>query len=325
MPNPSARTFGFELEYASGARAMLPLVYNQGLCRMTEFHRYHCDCEQCIVRNPYSDGPPAPDLHAQTDSTADGEFISRILDDFDDLQRIAAGMTECATQANATTGPRCGLHVHVGLNYSPSSTRYDHTANQLIATTYLAYERYFTEIVAPGRSQQKRDMNTTLMQALRAYVTDGYASGDPEYWKQVGRLSIGQTLSEVISRDRHVDLNYSRYGTVEFRVFNATNSPWRIELACRMAVAFVEATPGLSALVEASVRGSTSWPVGCDSPWGEIVRPAWSALPAPHPTKRPTVSMDAFIDALADVDPLVRPLIERQRSYMRARYARQVS
>lgn len=316
MPTPSARTFGFELEYASGALATLRALHAQGVTRMDSFHRYHCDCDQCAVTDRGYGTPP--DLHAQTDSSADGEFISRVLNDWDDLQRIAKLLTDAATAAGATTGPRTGLHIHVGL--LP-----DREANRLVASTYLAYERYFTEIVAPGRSQQKRDMNTTLMQAMRAYVVDGYANGRPEYWKSLGRLGVGDVLAETIGRDRHVDLNFSRYSTVEFRVFNATNSPWRIELAARMAVAFVEATPVLSALVEASLRGSTAWPVGCDSPWGEIIRPAWSTLTAPHPTKRPTVSMDAFVDALTDVDPAVRPLIERQRSYMRARYAKQVS
>lgn len=316
MSDPSARTFGFELEYASGALATLRALHAQGVTRMDGFHRYHCDCDQCVVTDRY--GSPPPDLHAQTDSSADGEFISRVLNDWDDLVDITEKLTSAATLAGATTGPRCGLHIHVGLAGSGD-------ANNLIATTYLAYERYFTEIVAPGHSQQKRDMNTTLMQAMRSYVVDGYANGGPDYWKQLSRLSSGQVLREAIHRDRHVDLNYSRYGTAEFRVFNATNSPWRIELAARMSVAFVAAVPELSALVEASLRGSTAWPVGCDSPWGEIMRPAWSSLVAPHPTKRPTVTMDAFVDALADVDPAVRPLIERQRSYMRARYAKQVS
>jgi len=319
MPNPSARTFGFELEYASGANATLRDLYGQGVVKMDHFHRYHCDCVQCWVQDRHGEGHPVPDLHAQTDSSADGEFISRILNDWDDLQRITKQLTEAATSAGATTGPRCGLHVHVGLSGG------DREAHRLVASTYLAYERYFSEIVAPGRSQQKRDMNTTLMQAMRSYVVDGYAGGRTEYWKSLGRVTVGDVLAEAIGRDRHVDLNFSRYGTLEFRVFNATNSAWRIELAARMSVAFVEATPVLAALVEASLRGSTAWPVGCDSPWGEIIRPAWSTLTAPHPTKRPTVTMDSFVDALAEVDPAVRPLIERQRSYMRARYAKQVS
>lgn len=332
MPNPSATTFGFELEYASQSRRMLPILREQGLLRNDDLHRYHCDCQDCMVlsgevyvtaRDRY-EVKKAPDLHAQTDSTADGEFITRVLDDWDDLRTIVEGLTRAASQVEATTGPRCGLHVHVA---APPVVN---GVDVPVALAYLAYERYFTEIIAPGRSQQKRDMNTTLMQAFRSYVVDNYyhPPGEPsgEAWKSLSRNDVRASLDNVIGRDRHVDLNRnSRYNTWEFRVFNATNAAWRIELATRLAVAFVAATPTLCEMVEMSVRGSSTWPVGCDSPWGEIARPAWSALPSPHPTKRPVVPMDAFVDALCVVDPDLRPLIERQRSYMRARYARMVS
>lgn len=323
MPNPSARTFGFELEYASGGRALVRELFSQGVTLTDELHRYHCDCDHCRItareiydRNDRLTLQPAPDLHAQTDSTADGEFITRILNDWGDLARIAETLTHCATAVDARTGPRCGLHVHVGAEGS----------DRMVPLAYLAYERYFTEIIAPGRSQQKRDMNTTLMQAFRQYVVDGYLGHTAEFWRDLSRLTLHDHLIQTIGRDRHVDLNRNtRHDTWEFRVFNATNSPWRIELAARMSVAFVQATPALAALIEESVKGSGSWPVGCDSPWGEIARPAWSNLPAPHPTKRPVVTMDAFIECLSDVDPALRPLIERQRSYMRARYAKMVS
>ena len=101
----------------------------------------------------------------------------------------------------------------------------------------------------------------------------------------------------------------------------ATNAPWRIELMCRMAVAFVEATPQLRESVESVVRGSKFWPVGCDSPWGEIIRPAFKELPLAHPTKKPVVPFTDFVDILCDVDPDLRPLIERQSNFMRTRWA----
>lgn len=323
MPNPSALTFGFELEYASNARRVVELLYAQGVTKQDHLHRYHCDCNSCAVSpgEVYSERTggyimrqPA-DIHCQTDSTADGEFISRILNDWDDLARIAAALTAAATAADATTSFRCGLHVHVG--GFPSDAR--------VAPNYLAFERYFTEIIAPGRAQQKRDMNSTLMQSYRQYVADGYTVRHTDAWKDVGRAQINADLLGAIGRDRHVDLNFSRNNqTWEFRVFNATNAAWRIELACRLAVAFVAATPALSELIETAVRGSDLWPAGCDSPWGEIARPAWSALTGPHPTKRPIVPMQAFVDALCAVDPDLVPLIERQINYMRARYAAQV-
>lgn len=329
--DPSARTFGFELEYASNSLATLDHLRGLGLATCDTLHRYHCDCEHCAVipgeqyrprADRYVTVTKPPDLHAQTDSTADGEFITRVLSDWGDFQRIAEGLTASATLAGATTSARCGLHVHVGTQDMDMDTY----RLRRVAIAYLAFERFFTEIIAPGRAQQKRDMNTTLMQSLRQYVVDGYSSGEPEFWKSISRTSLCDLLMTVIGRDRHVDLNFSqRARTWEFRVFNATNATWRIELAARMSVAFVAASEQLVALVESTLRGDPGWPVGCDSPWGEIARPAWSTLPAPHPTKRPIVPMDQFVAVLCGVDPALEPLIARQRSYMRARYAKMIA
>jgi hypothetical protein len=163
------------------------------------------------------------------------------------------------------------------------------------------------------------------MQAVRQFVSDGYTPNGGEAWLDLGRNQIDTILLQAIQRDRHVDLNFNnRHNTWEFRAFNATNAAWRIELACRLSVAFVEAAPQLCDEVEQVVRGSKFWPAACDSAWGEIIRPAYSDLPAPHPTKRPCVSFERFIDILCDVDPDLRPLIERQGNFMRTKYAREV-
>lgn len=330
----AVRKFGFELEVASHAHEMVGTLHAAGLMRTDSLHDYHCRCAACAfvpiddVNNLDSRGyprrSPVADLRAQHDSTANGEFISRPIDDWDDFNRIVTALTEAATAAGAETNARCGLHVHVdttcdGDGIGRASRR------RTVPATYLAFERYFTEIVAPGASIRKREMNSTLMQAARQYVSDQFGGTANEVWMDMGRGAVDDMLLAAIGRDRHVDLNWSRNNhTWEFRCFNATNAPWRIELACRLAVAFVEATPQLRELVEGVVRGSKSWPPGCDSPWGEIIRPAYSELPAPHPTKRPIVPMGDFIDALCEVDPDLRPLIERQASYMRTRFATQI-
>lgn len=336
MPRPSVRRFGFELEYASGVAAMIPALNASGLMATTYPHDYHCQCHQCQfteIDQSYEDddsgewverGTPAADLRCQRDSTADGEFITRILDDFDDLDLITNTLTAAATDQAATTSSRCGLHVHV----DTMATHFDEGRDQrqlIVPAAYLAFERYFTEIVAPGSSIRKRDMNSTLMQATRQYISDSYGRNGGDQWLDWGRGQVDTMLREAIARDRHVDLNFSRrHSTWEFRVFNATNAPWRIELACRLSVAFVEAAPELREAVESAVRGSDLWPAGCDSPWGEIVRPAFSELPAPHPTKRPIVPMSDFIDILCGVDPDLRPLIDRQANFMLTRFAKQV-
>lgn len=332
MPDPSARKFGFELEYASGANAMVATLHRDGVMRTSSLHDYHCRCEHCVFtpsevysdeRGVYVMAQPA-DLRAQRDSTADGEFITRVLDDWGDLRSITNALTAAATGANATTSARCGLHVHVDTS-SDSGLDVRLQRRTIVPAAYLAFERYFTEIVAPGTSIRKRDMNSTLMDASRSYIADAYLGAQPLKWMDMGRGEVDAFLLQTIQRDRHVDLNWSRnHNTWEFRVFNATNAPWRIELACRMSVAFVEAAPELREAVERVVRGSKFWPEDCDSPWGEIIRPAFSELSAPHPTKRPVVPMTDFINILCDVDDGLRPLIERQANFMRTRFAKQV-
>lgn len=339
--SPSARSFGFEAEYASGADLMSELLYEAGMLGAREQHGYHCDCEHCLVdgtfnvidpdTGDYAIDPetgrrktrPAWPLRHQRDSTADGEFITRVLRDWDEAAEIVAALTTAAQDADATTSNRCGLHVHVGSGDTAEEVAAGMSRSRIVPLAYLAFERYFTEIVAPGASIRKRDMNSTLMQALRNYVADNF--GGNMRWQDIGRGQAMDILLGTIGRDRHVDLNWSRrHQTWEFRVFNATNAAWRIELACRLSVAFVEQAGVLVRAVEQQVRGSKYWPEECDSPWGEILRPAWSNLPAPHPTKRPVVSMEDFIEILSECDPALRPLIERQRQYMLTRFATQV-
>lgn len=330
------RKFGFELEYASGAEDMVRRLYDpslNGLLGCDHLHDYHCRCEYCQFTDFVHYGrdgnntthPPMP-LRAQRDSTANGEFITRPITNWDDFNEIATGLTEAARDANATVNNRCGLHVHVDTLNADTRNPSRLQRHRIVPAAYLAYERYFTEIVAPGASIRKREMNMTLMEAFRQYVSNNWGGrGMNTDWMDMGRGQLDEILLQVIATDRHVDLNWSRNnGTWEFRCFNATNSPWRIELACRLACAFVEAAPELRTEVETTVKGGSFWPEGCDSPWGEIARPAFSELPTSHPTKRPTVPMARFIDILCDADPDLRPLIERQAAYMRARYAAEV-
>jgi len=267
------RKFGFELEYASGAEDMVRRLYDpslNGLLGCDHLHDYHCRCEYCQFTDFVHYGRdgnntthrPMP-LRAQRDSTANGEFITRPITDWDDFNEIATGLTEAARDANATVNNRCGLHVHVDTLNADTRNPSRLQRHRIVPAAYLAYERYFTEIVAPGASIRKREMNMTLMEAFRQYVSNNWGGrGMNTDWMDMGRGQLDEILLQVIATDRHVDLNWSRNnGTWEFRCFNATNSPWRIELACRLACAFVEAAPELRTEVETTVKGGSS-PLG---------------------------------------------------------------
>ena len=302
------RTFGIEIEYASNAENVIAHLCDAGWANDNNLHRYHCECEGC---DAYEGGV----WRGQHDSTVNGELISRIQDTYlmgETLEAIRQ-LCDAALQVDATTSTSTGMHVHV----SREGLSADETNE--VALAYFLTERYFSEIVAPGASRSKREMNVTLTQAARSYVAQWRT------WEQfiagaedVGRVRVGQILRAAIEQDRHVDLALSRrLPTWEFRVFNSTLAAWRIELAVRMATSFVDAAHDIVSHVETAIF---------DDPRGMLgqLGMAMNSTDRNITTKRPPITMGDFVDILAEHDPEVRPLIERQRDFMFRRYGKDV-
>ena len=286
------RPFGIESEYASNTRPLIAALHEQGYASTDNLHRYHCTCDNCDHGNSYP-------WKAQTDSTVDGEIISHIFTDWDDAEAAVEALCATARDVGATSSASTGVHVHVAKHG---------TIPQEVALAYFLTERFFTEIVAPGSSRAKREMNTTLLQATRSYIAqwgsiDEYRRGNGPAWF---------VLTSAIEQDRHVDLNISTtLPTFEFRTFNGTLAGWRMMLAARMSVALVETARQIISLsLEAT-----------DMSLDEILT---VGLTSTFPTKRPLITLQQFVDVLCGHDPAIRPLIDRQTAYMRFRYRREV-
>lgn len=306
-------THGFEFEVASGADEVINELYERGeeVMRTEELHSYHCGCSDCAVwpRTGYdgNDQPyaiPPPMFHAQRDSSCGGEFITKVLDDFEDTRWASQVLMDALRAANASVNNNCGLHVHVsaaGLSKVGGEYRWGSSGNVPLA--YLLVERYIAELIAPGATRNKRDMNRTLLQALRDYLGSdrAWAENCSESW-----ASVNSTLQSAIDADRHVDLNISgNNNTYEFRVFNATTHAWRINLACRLSVAFVERHQDIIAACTENMESSDLVTIIMGRRW---------------PTMRPRISMGRFIDILSQDDEELRRLMLRQCLFVRQQY-----
>lgn len=297
------RGFGIESEYASGAQSLIRKLYVDGHAGMDELHRYHCDCDAC---DPASEYP----WRGQRDSTVDGEIISHIFHtNYWDFASAAINvLCETARSVDCTTSASTGMHIHVAVDNDEG----DEAKVGMVALAYLLTERFFTEIVAPGSSRSKREMNTTLMQAFRSYISE-YATGSlAEFLDERSTDNrvwwIKNALCAAIARDRHVDFNLSTtHPTFEFRAFNATLAEWRMELAARISVAFVERADEIVQLSDDASRQGLPADIS-------------QGVGSRFPTKRPLITMRTFVDVLCDYDPNIRALINRQTMFMRRRY-----
>jgi len=292
-------TFGVEVEYTANADG----VAHQ-LARLdwgnAERHGYHCDCDSCDSTDPEW-------WKYQRDSTVEGEFISGVFDTNNwPTATLAFGvLSDASLRARAVAGPSAGMHIHVAEVAS-------HTAAQFptIAAAYLLTERYVLEIVAPGASRAKREMNCTLGEAVRSFASDW--GGPLSALREHGPFGL---ITAAVYRDKHVDLNYSgRLDTVEFRAYNSTLAAWRMELAARLSVAFFAAAPSL--LVASAAERDA------DDVLADVITTIYDS---DYATKRPLIDMATFTRLLCDHDEALRPLLDRQVRYMRRAWQRRAS
>ena len=213
-------TCGFELEVSGGARNVVDGLRSLGLSDHTRLHAYHCRCSDCQPR-PFF-GTNQRWFKAQQDCTANGEFISGVFEygrpELDEailgLGHVLLRANDCATDGNV------GNHVHVGRNMLGPA------ASLRLQRLFARYGPDLQEIAAGPRSQMRtyngdfRSIRATdlLWSAERAGSSNGY---DTNY--------LGSYL-----------LAYKAH-TVEFRLWNAVRTPWRIRTHVGLSVAFVDA------------------------------------------------------------------------------------
>lgn len=251
---PTNYTFGFEAEFDVGAHELAEYLYEKNLMGSPELHGYHCDCETCYVGG---DGYP---LHAQRDSSCNGEFISRILThdtvgvDGRTPTDIMAELEAGTVEVDAEPGSGSGCHVHVGKSHLMEVNEYgDLTTTDAAREAFWAFIRWENVLVrlAAGRFQSQRDGNNYpvrphILRHLNTYM--GSASGTG-----LGSLSIYEANADRLAsakdmaysfhygNDRHSNLNINtRKPTWEFRLWNSTRAAWRMELWTRLSVALMD-------------------------------------------------------------------------------------
>lgn len=210
--------FGFELEVRSGARDALHLLHADGHASTDRFHSYHCRCGDC----DYSDERYL--FSAQQDCTADGEFITKILDYGSDRHRTAMhSLADALQEVNADTSGNVGNHVHVE---KPSVNEYATAA--AMARLFLRYQRDL-EVIAAGPHDGIRAYN----ERLNDYNRNVYRLLPLTFQRQNRMPSIGGSY-----------LYFGGRGsgrTYEFRLWNATKAAWRMQLHVGLSVAMMRA------------------------------------------------------------------------------------
>lgn len=212
-------TFGFELEVSDGAHNTLSHLGEMGLTQHESFHQYHCSCGMC---EPRTTGPL---FKAQQDCTADGEFISRILEfGSHDAERAIVGLSRALLLGGGDASGTVGNHVHV------DRRGMDIPARNRLNRLFARYETELLEIASASRNSV-RSYNGTRPQFNDAIweVTDAH----PEQWLR-SDYTEGSKLSW-------------KDPTVEFRLWNSTRAAWRIRTHVGLSVAMVlAATDGVT-------------------------------------------------------------------------------
>lgn len=217
---PFTRTVGHECEYSSGAN-LAGWLHGEGHAPDDHLHGYQCDCSQ---RDFYP-------IHPTQDGTAGGgEYIiggSRGVvfgsDPYIKAVRILAeGVAHVRNEIN--TG--VGMHTHVGTGDLNEGDKVTLLRNYLIHQDAIL-------VLASGSFRDVRNNGCTT------------ARLDPATWTRYsGHGAFYTTDPDAlhVSLPRRPTLNFGTYRpTVEFRVWNAARSAWRMVLAGAVSAAMVQA------------------------------------------------------------------------------------
>lgn len=230
---------GFEAEFMTNVRSLTSDLRVKRLVGNSDIHHYHCDCDYCDVWEGYP-------LRVQSDSTCDGEVISKVQEDWDEAVELMTELQESAVAVDAEPGHSAGFHVHVDVEHLNSRLR-DH-----VVQTFLLWEPAL-RVIAGGYADQMRDGggNSSPREQLRWDVaefleleTGEEFHGTQDQWHTLlreRRESSFPVYQWHRNHDRHNLLNVrTRHNTFEFRLWNSTRSAWRMELFARLSQAFCD-------------------------------------------------------------------------------------
>lgn len=242
---------GFELEVSAGATRVLAGLNEIGLTNHPRLHAYHCGCDECQPR-PLFGGTMVPTnvddvpgerqeggylFKAQQDCTANGEFITGILEyGSPEMDTAIVGLGSQLLRHGGQTQGNVGNHVHVEsaeLNHLHSRWRGGlapgtptvEVAEARCARLYRLFARYSTELqeIAAGPRPDIRQYNGIPQSVNRR---DNIWNAETVRY---GSYYSGGSLMSWKSQ------------TVEFRLWNAVRAPWRIRTHVGLSVAMLTA------------------------------------------------------------------------------------
>lgn len=217
---------GFELEVSSGARNVVDGLRAAGLSAHDHLHGYHCTCSECQPGPLYT--PAQLPFKAQQDCTADGEFISGILEyGSRTAARAIRGLSAVLLATGAGTTGNVGNHVHV----DAAALRAEDGGAAILRLfrLFYRYQDSLIQIAEGGRSRIRR-YNEPMQVADERMWSDRVHT--------VRRGGYGRSVEH--------DYLYGSYlmfkgPTVEFRLWNSTRAAWRIRTNVGLSHAMVTA------------------------------------------------------------------------------------
>lgn len=242
------RRFGVEIEFCGDLTQVLAALRetNLGVVDGRHSHLGHSDTAWTVKR----DGSVQ----------RGGELVSPPLNFDDPTQRAQVNTAvEALLRAGATTDPSAGIHVHVEAKNEDGSV---FSGKQIAAVVRFAYKfedaiyRIASsgwETIRPGATSYARPIPEATAQAIMRAKTLGEIEN---VWN--GYTIGGRRNPLAQNHSRYTALNLRSFfqrGTIEFRYFNSSVNPVRIQTYIALCVAIMEdARLGYSRSVKKSYR-----------------------------------------------------------------------
>lgn len=321
-------TFGFETEFAANANELIADLTRKGLAAQDRLHGYHCDCTGCADLTDIT-------FRGQRDSTCNGEIISKVFStgNWQEATDAMWELQESALDVDAALTTTCGLHVHIG-----DTDGSNLAAPAQLSMAWLGIEPLLWDHVAGAAWVGRRgDQNMLVSEAvlsmmLRSNIWDRHGrwisqeselDDMPAALQRDYMVHFERALNNM-TWDRHSDLARAGHGgTYEVRIFNATRVAWRIEMACRLAVALCDQNVAVT-----FAEPTREWLFGGAAPLGQRMMALRSGLRRPGRQYRrgeaplianPPVTFETFMDVLTEHDDRLGELLRKQTGYAAAR------
>lgn len=227
---PWYRTVGHEAEYATKPELANVLLENHLSPPGRTIHAPHC---QCVDADNYP-------LHSVDDSSAHGGEYHiggnrGVLFGSPAYMNAVRLLSKHTNELGSAVTRAVGFHTHVGTK--DARTGVDLTPEQKVELLriYLTYETQIHTISCGAFSSPRDNHHTPKFLSKREL----FYGGNSEEWFWKTDASI---VARAIQWPGKATLNMrTGHGTIEFRIWNATRSAWRMYLAGGISCAIVEA------------------------------------------------------------------------------------